>query len=203
MSVNLPPDIKAKLDLYLALLLKWQKAVNLVALSTLDDAWNRHFQDSLQVVGLIPESAKTVIDIGSGAGFPGLVLAIARPDLEFHLVESDQKKCTFLLNVSRETGVKNVHVHAQRIESVMQTLRGDVVTARALASLSQLLKFSQSQWERADTPATHIFLKGEGWREEVAAARLLYDFDLHDHSSKTSVGGAVLCISGVRNLKKT
>ena len=198
MSVKQPPEILAKLRAYEALLQKWQRAVNLVAPSTLGDAWNRHFEDSLQVLDMIPASAETLIDIGSGAGFPGLVIAIARPDLTVHLVESDQKKCTFLLNVSREIGAKNVHVHSERIESVVPNLRGDVVTARALASLSQLLALTQSQWERADRPATLVFLKGEEWQKEVNLARQDHVFQAVDTASKTNRGAAILCITQVR-----
>ncbi|NBX66721.1 MAG: 16S rRNA (guanine(527)-N(7))-methyltransferase RsmG [Proteobacteria bacterium] len=201
MSVKLPPDILLKLKAYEALLLKWQKAVNLVAPSTVDDAWNRHFEDSLQLVDLIPQSATSLIDIGSGAGFPGLVLALARPDLAVHLVESDQKKGTFLLNVSRETGAKNVNLHDQRIESVLPNLCGDVVTARALASLPLLLTLSRPQWERADRPATLLFLKGAEWQKEVDLARVGHEFELVVIPSKTNPDAAILCISAVREKK--
>lgn len=203
MLKNQPPELQHKLQVYHDLLLKWQRAVNLVAPSTLEDAWSRHFEDSLQLVELIPQNATSLIDIGSGAGFPGLVIALARPDLEVHLVESDQKKGVFLLNVSRETGAKNVHVHQQRIESVMGNLRGDVVTARALASLSQLLKYAQPQWERASSPAIQIYLKGQGWQDEVALAKADHDFQVTDYPSKTNRDAAILCISDVRASKKT
>jgi len=201
MSKKLPPELEAKLRLYQELLVKWQKAVNLVAPASLEDSWNRHFQDSLQLLDLIPESARTLIDLGSGAGFPGLVLAIARPDLHVHLVEADQKKGAFLLNVSRETGAKNVSLHSQRIESVLPTLHGDVITARALASLSGLLTLSRSQWDcpsgGREAPAVLVFPKGAGWQEEVVEARKTYDFTPLVTPSRTSKQAAVLCITGV------
>ncbi|MBU6236020.1 MAG: 16S rRNA (guanine(527)-N(7))-methyltransferase RsmG [Alphaproteobacteria bacterium] len=197
MSAKLQPEIRARLQLYHDLLLKWQKAVNLVSLATISDAWNRHFEDSLQLLDMIPENAKTLIDIGSGAGFPGLVLAIARPDLEVHLVESDQKKGTFLLTVSRETGAKNVHVHSERIESALPRLQGDVVTARALAPLGKLLTLTQPQWERADRPATLMLLKGEEWQKEVTLASQDHVFQVADYPSKTNPDAAILCITGV------
>ncbi len=193
--------MQRELQLYHDLLLKWQKAVNLVAPSTIEDAWNRHFEDSLQLVDLIPQSATSLIDIGSGAGFPGLVLALARPDLAVHLVESDQKKGTFLLKVSRETGAKNVNVHSQRIESALPKLRADVVTARALASLPQLLTMTEPQWERGESPATLLFLKGAGWQKEVDLARVGHDFELVVIPSKTNPEAAILCISAVRQKK--
>lgn len=197
MSVNALLD----LQLYHDLLLKWQKAVNLVSPTTIADAWNRHFEDSLQLLELIPVSARRLVDLGSGAGFPGLVLALAKPDLDVHLVESDQKKGTFLLTVSRETGAKNVHVHSERIESVLPNLKADVVTARALASLPQLLTMARTQWERGDSPATLLFLKGAGWQEEVDLAKVGHDFDLVVIPSKTAKDAAVLCITNVQEKK--
>jgi len=92
----------ACLEVYHALLLKWQAAVNLVSPKTLDEAWQRHFLDSVQLLSSIDADVKTIADIGSGAGFPGLVLALCRPDLEVHLIESDMKKCQFLSTVLRE-----------------------------------------------------------------------------------------------------
>lgn len=196
MSVNVQPSLK----LYHDLLLKWQKAVNLVSPATIADAWNRHFEDSLQLLDLIPASARRLVDIGSGAGFPGLVLALARPDLEVHLVESDHKKGTFLLTVSRETGAKNVNVHSQRIESVLPSLGADVVTARALAPLSTLLQYARPLWAH-ESQILLLFPKGEGWQKEVDLARVGHDFDLVVIPSKTAKDAAILCITNVREKK--
>jgi len=81
-----------KLKIYLELLLKWQKAINLISPATLDKAWDRHFEDSLQLLDYIPDSVKSICDIGSGAGFPGLIIAISRPNLDVSLIESDVSK---------------------------------------------------------------------------------------------------------------
>lgn len=105
-----------KIDAYERLLKKWQNTINLVGPSTLSEAKKRHFEDSLQLLKHIPVAAKTLYDLGSGAGFPGLVLAMAKPDLDVHLIESDARKCQFLKTVSRETETP-VTVHNQRIES--------------------------------------------------------------------------------------
>ena len=123
-----------RLKTYLSLLEKWQPKINLISNNTLDIAWDRHFEDSLQLLNILPEGEKTLFDLGSGAGFPGLVLAIAREDLNVHLVESDQKKCSFLKTVSRETKTP-VEIHNSRIETVSRETSPDIVTARALASL--------------------------------------------------------------------
>lgn len=201
MSKNLPPDAAAdaRLRVYHALLLKWQKAVNLIAPSTVDDAWARHFEDSLQILPILPESAAVLADIGCGAGFPGLVIALARPDLKVNLIESDSRKGAFLLAVSRETGAKNVNHFNERAESALKNIRADVVTARALAALPQLLAWTESQWGRADDPATLVFPKGEGWQDEVDDARAAgYDFDVEATPSRTQAGAAILCITHVR-----
>lgn len=200
MLKSVQPETRHRLRLYHDLLLKWQKAVNLVSPATIADAWNRHFEDSLQLVELIPDTARVLVDLGSGAGFPGLVIAIARPDLDVHLVESDQKKGVFLLTVSRETGVQNVNLHNERIESVLKTLRVDVVTARALAPLDVLLGYTRPLW--AQNPrVTLLFPKGGGWQKEVELAKVGHDFDLVVIPSKTAKDAAILCITGVREKK--
>jgi len=189
-------SIKARLRVYHDLLIKWQKSVNLVAPSTLAGAWERHFEDSIQVAEYLPEGIKSIADLGSGAGFPGLVLGVIRSDLEVHLIESDSKKASVLKVVSRETGAVNIHVHNGRIESVLPSLEVDVVTARALSNLTNLLDLSESQWGRA-APAFLIFMKGADSQNEAREARRFYDFDMASHPSKTDGNAAILCITGV------
>ena len=193
------PDIRAKLQTYQDLLVKWQKTVNLVSNSTLADAWKRHFEDSLQILDCIPEGTKVLADIGSGAGFPGLVIAIARPEIEVHLIESDARKCAFLSTVSRETGASNVRVHTGRIESVLPEIQAQVVTARALAALPDLLGLTESQWGR-ESPASLVFPKGVDWQKEVDLASVDHSFDLAVKPSKTASSAAIMCISGVKRL---
>ncbi len=134
-----------RLDRYESLLLKWQKAINLVGPKTLHDLWVRHFLDSAQFWRHAPSTAKSLVDIGSGGGFPGLVLAalaadpaIGSPGFHCHLVESDQRKASFLREAARVMALSGVTVHAARIES-LNGLDVDLVTARACAPLPQLL----------------------------------------------------------------
>jgi len=108
--------VKQNLQTYQELLHKWQKRINLVSNNTIKDSWERHFEDSLQIIDLIPEMTKNLVDLGSGAGFPGLVIAIEKPEISVTLVESDQKKCSFLKTVSRETNT-DVNVINDRIQS--------------------------------------------------------------------------------------
>ena len=139
--LELNDDQRKRLRIFEALLKKWSKIKNLVAASTLDQVWERHILDSVQVQKCVPD-ARIWLDIGSGAGFPGLVTAILlaeHPNSLVHLVESDNRKCAFLRDVSRETGIKTL-VHPRRIEAVLPTLSGvDAVSARALAPLPQLV----------------------------------------------------------------
>ena len=109
------PEQTDRLRLYVDLLKKWQKTINLVGKNTLEDAWDRHILDSAQLSAHIPQHA-TLLDIGSGAGFPGLVLAILRPDISVTLVESDTRKCVFMQTVARETHCGNVTVLNDRVE---------------------------------------------------------------------------------------
>lgn len=163
-----------RLVLYRDLLIKWQNAFNLVSPKSLPEAWERHFEDSAQLAALIPPEAKVIVDMGSGAGFPGMVLAIMNKDLEVHLVESDEKKTQFLRTVSRETHTP-VIIHTSRIETMTGQVRPDLVTARALASLSQLLDYCMP-WARDNADLMMLFLKGEMANDEVAAAKNRFKF---------------------------
>jgi 16S rRNA (guanine527-N7)-methyltransferase len=187
-------ETRARLDTYLALLAKWQAKINLVASDTLKDAEVRHIQDSLQLLPHIV-GARTLVDLGSGAGFPGLALALARPDLAVHLVESDAKKCTFMQAVSRETHVP-VTIHTSRIEA-LPPFAADVITARALAPLADLLAMALP-YVSINPLCQLIFLKGERWVDEVAAAQKTYHFDVQDIPSLTNPAARILIITNLR-----
>lgn len=182
----LSPEQTDKLRHYCALLEKWQKAINLVAPSTVHDAWTRHIEDSLQLSEHI--QAGPLIDFGSGAGFPGLVLAIVRPDLDVHLVESDIKKSEFLRTVSRETQT-SVTIHNARIEDVSLDVEPQTITARALSSLKALLDYSMP-FSGPDTVL--IFLKGEKAEQEIIEARQHYNFEATFFPSRTSPGSSII-----------
>ena len=142
-------------------LTKWQRAINLVAGGSLPDFWRRHVLDSAQLFDLAPADARIWVDLGSGAGFPGLILAIlGAPDM--HLVESDQRKCAFLLEAARITET-DVTVHNVRIEA-LEPLAADVITARALAPVPKLLDLA-SRHAKPGTVA--LFPKGEGVDKEL------------------------------------
>lgn len=192
----IPAESLDKLKRYQALLFKWQKAVNLVSPATLNEAWERHFLDSAQVADYLPERAVTLADLGSGAGFPGLVLAMLRPDLDVHLIESDDKKGQFLKTVSRETSTP-VTVHTVRIESAHDAVKPDVVTARALAALDKLLTLCWP-WAEENQALQMVFMKGEKADEEIAAARAAFDFTCETSSSATDGKAKILRISSLQ-----
>ena len=137
-----------KIILYRDLLLKWQKTINLVSPATLQNVWERHFEDSLQLLDFIPQNVKKICDIGSGAGFPGLLIAIQRPDIHVDLIEADTRKCAFLQTVSRETECQNITVYNDRIENVMDAIEADCLTSRALASLRQIIHYAEPLWDK-------------------------------------------------------
>lgn len=194
------PDVshetEARLRQYEALLVKWQGAINLVSPTTLPHAWERHFIDSLQLLPLIPEGARTLYDLGSGAGFPGLVLAVARTDLSVSLIESDQKKGAFLSAVSHETKTP-ITIHSDRIEKMTQTLPPpDLITARALAPLVDLLAYI-APWAAANPALTAIFPKGAQWRSELGAAAADFVFNAHDVPSQTDPNARILVLTQI------
>jgi 16S rRNA (guanine527-N7)-methyltransferase len=155
------------LEIYANLLEKWQRAVNLVGKSSLDDLWVRHFADSLQVSEAVPE-ARRWLDLGSGAGFPGLVTAIKyadEPGALVHLVEADRRKCAFLRNVIRETSAPAI-VHCGRLEKILPALDEKIegVSARALAPLETLLGHAEKFIAQG---AVGVFSKGKKFEVEL------------------------------------
>lgn len=196
-----------RLETYADLLKQWQRTINLVAPKTLDDVWHRHFADSAQLYRLIPEHARELVDLGSGAGFPGLVLAIigaeqssssGRSDaLRVRLVESDTRKAAFLRDVTRRTGIA-VDIMSTRIESITNSASlasVDVITSRALAPLPRLLELSEPLFA-SDTVG--LFLKGKAVNDEIDAAQRTWSFDLALKESVTDADARIAVISHLK-----
>jgi 16S rRNA (guanine527-N7)-methyltransferase len=187
-------SIRAELEVYEALLQRWQAKINLVASGTLGDLWLRHFADSAQVHAAAPAVTHWA-DLGSGAGFPGLVTALLlkrRPGAVVHLIESDQRKAAFLRAVSRETAAPAV-IHAERIEIAMPRLTGQIegVSARALAPLPDLVDFAAGALTHG---AVGVFLKGEEWRDELTAVEALGSFSCESTESRTRTGASIVVV---------
>ncbi|PCH98950.1 MAG: 16S rRNA (guanine(527)-N(7))-methyltransferase RsmG [Rhodobacteraceae bacterium] len=179
------------LERLVELLVKWNKAINLVGKSTLDQVWSRHILDSAQIWSQRPADLRTWVDLGSGGGFPALVLAILAkkdaPNAVFHMIESDVRKCSFLRTVSRETFSKT-EIHAVRIESAPD-IQADVVSARALASVDQLLSYSE---KFLGISGFCLFLKGQGCVTEVENAQESWKFEFSTTQSLTDLSAQVL-----------
>jgi 16S rRNA (guanine527-N7)-methyltransferase len=181
------------LDRYVDLLVTWQARVNLVAESTNGEVWTRHVADSLSFERRLPPFQRAV-DLGSGAGFPALVIAAARPGATVDLIESNAKKAAFLRTVQRETGLGGT-VHAARIEDCGAALASaDIVTARALASLDQLLGFVAPYIAPS---ARCFFAKGRSHEQEINAATAHWRFSMVKHESELEDGSVVLEIGDI------
>lgn len=192
--MNVSRETQERLDIYLELLRKWSPKINLVSHDSLKDAGKRHFGDSLQVASLCPKGARTWVDLGSGGGFPGAVVAIALrdSDIDITLIESDQRKATFLRTVSRETKTPFA-VIADRIENV-PAMKSDVISARALAPLDALFVFAE---QHLAPSGVAFFMKGGSWRTEVDAAQKKWRFTCEAHTSVTNPDAAILEIGGL------
>lgn len=192
-TYNVPRGTLDKFDTYAAMLIDWQSRMNLVGPSTLHDIWGRHFADSAQLYPLAAGRRGVWLDLGSGAGFPALVMALlGAPNV--HLVESTAKKCRFLEAVRDALGLEGVTIHNQRIEN-LPPLTAEIISARALANLTQLFDWGL----RFATPATRWLLpKGEAASDEIATARRKYNFDIDLVPSTTDPRGKIIVAGRVR-----
>lgn len=182
----------ARLALWLDLLRTWQRRINLVGASTLADPWRRHILDSAQLLRFLPAGTHRLVDLGSGAGLPGLILAILGVP-EVHLIESDRRKAAFLLECKGRLGLAGVVVHPSRAETLAPFV-ADVVTARALAPLPRLLPLAA---RFADAHTRFLFLKGREVGDELTAARSGWTMTARIHPSLSSSEGRILEIEGL------
>lgn len=189
---NVSRETLDKLREYHDLLLKWQKKINLISPNTISEAWKRHFVDSMQVFEHLPSSKGHLVDLGSGAGFPGLVLAVMGFE-KVTLIESDRRKCIFLKQVIRDLGLDNVTVINERLENVSD-IKADIITARALASLDQLLKWATPFLK---TETVLIFPKGRRYQEEIDNCGLVDTAKTQIFDSVTDEEAKIVFLSGL------
>lgn len=184
-----------RLTVLVALITKWNIAINLVSKATIDEIWTRHILDSVQIFSQ-GQAADHWADLGSGGGFPGLVVAILAaekaPHMRITLVESDQRKAVFLRQASLTLGLVT-NVACERIEA-LAPLSADVISARALAPLPQLCVFAN---RHLAGDGTAIFLKGRAFAAEVANAKKQWNFKLTPHPSTTDPSSVVLVLKGI------
>lgn len=199
----IPPEVEAwldrlnvsrvsrpKLELYVNLLLTWQARINLIGPATAPVVWERHILDSLQLLPLMPEKTKVIAELGSGAGIPGLVLAIAA-GYEAHLYESNGKKAAFLREAVRQCGA-TAHIHVMRIESLADGVnlpKADCVVARALAPLPLLLEYAEPFLSKG---AIGLFHKGQDVDAELTEATKYWKMKVSKHASLFDSRGTIL-----------
>jgi 16S rRNA (guanine527-N7)-methyltransferase len=194
-QLGVPRETLDRLSVHLDLLCRWQRAINLVGPATLADPWRRHFLDCAQLVRHLPATAASLADLGSGAGFPGMVLALLGVR-GVHLIEADRRKAEFLREVARATGA-GVTIHAERIER-MQDWPADVITARALAPLSRLLELAQG-FMAANSVC--LFLKGRSAERELTQAREGWHMVSAMFPSLSEPDGIVVQLQGIRRAR--
>jgi 16S rRNA (guanine527-N7)-methyltransferase len=196
---NVSRETELRLQVYADLLIKWNRAINLIGSATLDDVWRRHFWDSAQLQAYLPAGGGTLLDIGSGAGFPGLVLAIVTGGaFAVHLCESDRRKATFLREAARVTGAEVV-VHDQRIED-LAAFPVDILTARALASMMDILALG----EHFVAPRTQLLLlKGKQAHNELTQAQKDWNMEAVLHRSRSDDSGVIVQIQKVTRHDRT
>jgi len=187
----------AKLEQFLDLVNRWNPKINLVSAASLPTAWTRHVLDSAQIWSVRETGIQSWLDIGSGGGFPGLIVAILaqaeEPDMTITLVESDQRKATFLRVASQELKLKT-EIICDRIER-LAPLGAEILSARALAPLKELLPYVQRHLVPGGTA---LFLKGERVEAEIQEAQLSWNFDVDMLSSKTDDKAIVLKIRDIQ-----
>jgi 16S rRNA (guanine527-N7)-methyltransferase len=186
----------ARLKLYAGLLEDWNARMNLVSQGSIKDLWKRHFLDSAQLFPLIPHDAESLVDLGSGAGFPGLVLAVMLAEtraIRVVLYESTAKKCAFLREAANRLGV-SVEVRNTRIEQANPEPFA-VVTARACAPLTQLLAYVRPFQDKG---TLCLFLKGQNVGAELAEAHKDWKMVVKRHQSLSDPSGVVLEVRELR-----
>ena len=194
---NVSRETINELKKYETLVKEWNAKFNLISKSTVDKVWDRHILDSLQLCSFFEEKEGVLIDFGSGAGFPGIVIAIVAkekfPNLKINLVESITKKATFL-NVVKESLNLDINIINDRIENI-KSLKADFITSRAMASLEKLLNYSKPFCLKS---TKLIFPKGEKWKEELEEAKQKWCLNLKTIESQTNKDSCILYISNVR-----
>ncbi len=196
--LNVSRESLARLDTYVQLLLAWQAKINLIGPSTVEDVWKRHVLDALQLLPLMDPNTKTVADLGSGAGIPGLILAIAG-GYETYLYESNGKKVAFLREAIRQTKA-NARVYQVRLEALEENLPPNFpqyVTARALAPLEKLIPLALPLLHRG---AIGLFHKGQDVDIELDRATKSWKIGAIKHTSITDSNGTILEVKEIANV---
>ena len=196
-SFSVSRETSKLLEAYVDLLLKWNRSINLVSKSTIDEIWHRHIADSAQLFGLVkPSASRKWVDLGSGGGFPGLVVAALSkeksPNTKFELIESDNRKCAFLRTVTRELDL-NVMIMEGRVESFAPR-EADMISARAFTGLTELLGHASLHGK---TGVKCLFMKGQSYDDELTVAQKNWNIDVEVIPSMTDSSACILKIKDI------
>ncbi len=198
---NVSRETIQKLKDFVAILREWNEKMNLVSKKSMDDVWERHVLDSLQLIEYLPTAVKSLIDIGSGAGFPGVVLAIAMQEkfsaAQITLVESITKKTVYLNDVCRKLDLNNIKVENNRVENIVFK-DVDVITARAVAALDILCGYA---YKIGNKQTEMLLLKGQSYAQEDAAAKQKWRYEAEVFPNKYAEGGVIMKLRNLRKLK--
>ena len=196
---NVSRETEDRLLAFADLLGKWTRKINLISKSSTSDIWERHILDSVQIYDLAPNTFSLWLDIGSGGGLPGVVVAAIAaqfaPDARIAMIESDQRKAAFLRTALRELGLSG-DVLAGRIDGV-PPMGADVLSARALAPLKQLLAFAENHLKPGGAA---IFPKGKTAEQEIADASTNWLFQIEKHASMTDAEARILVIKDIKRV---
>ena len=169
---NVSRETISKLETYAECLIEWQSKFNLIGKSTINSLWHRHILDSIQLVSRIPEDFQSLMDVGTGAGLPGFILAIYYNQLgkDIYLVDSNKKKCSFLDHVATRCNV-DVKIHAERLQdlAVKDSFKVDIITARAFASIDNIMSLSRPY---AHEKTKYLLQKGVNAKSELTNAKI-------------------------------
>ena len=191
--INVSRETRALLDRYVALILEENEHQNLISKSTVEEVWGRHILDSAQLVRFAPQPDSSWLDIGSGAGLPGLVVALLTEG-PVSLVEPRKLRADFLRRTAKALGLADrVTVNAAKVERIAGKF--DVITARAVASLDALLRISQ---HLSTDKSVWVFPKGKSAQSELDEARRTWQGEFRLEPSETSDEAAILVAAGVR-----
>ena len=194
-ATDVSRETMARLETYAALLTRWRRTAALVSRAGMADLWRRHMLDSAQLLRLSPAGARIWVDLGSGAGFPGMVLAIMGAG-EVHLIDSNARKCRFLQSVARATRTP-AHVHHARIEA-LDPWPADVVTARALAPVAPLIDYARPFFAEH---TVGLFPKGQDVERELTDAPTYRSIAVQRVPSVSSERGTILVVRGLSHLR--
>lgn len=201
LKYNVSRETLAKIRRFVDLLTKWNQKMNLVSKNSLADIWQRHVLDSAQLIDYLPQSINHILDIGSGSGFPAMVLAIMlseqKPQCRITMVESITKKTVYLNDVRAKLGLNNVEILNGRVENIVFKIP-QIITARAVAGLDVLCGYAHKVGGKN---TELLLLKGKNYSLELVEAQKHWEFECKVYPNKYSENGVVLKIADLRKKK--